>query len=324
MHGDHPAAHGEVEELLLENARVHDQAVAVVASGSGRWRFEDRDIGQGVRARVSGFGKIEGPLPALRTLALDGVIDDGRFPSSETPARQFAVASTRCDGQIVGFQRGPRSGDTAPPCPALSPDAHRRHAASDPGSDFEDSVSSPCRGVQQTTTQLSHEHRQDTTQPAQGPRRAREDRPGRDTGQAQGPDRPQDRVEEQRPPGSYEPDLVAGQKLPESPPLQSLEPLRNQLRVQRGDGRRRDQEQHGPEPEARGGGWKASSDHQARTEHRQRPHQHRRRDAEPLEEQGGDRRSHHSGSILDQGPFKNRVHRRMSGQGDPRQQSRPQ
>jgi hypothetical protein len=74
----HVPAHAEILELLLEDARVHDQAVAIVGTRAARRFLEHRDFGQAIGTVRSVLAEREALLPLSARGALLGVIHDLR------------------------------------------------------------------------------------------------------------------------------------------------------------------------------------------------------------------------------------------------------
>src|SRR4030095_11027351 len=84
------AAHAEVRELLLENPRVHDQAVAVGGAGAPGRLLEPRDVGESIRSVRPMLAEREALLAGAARRALLGVIHDLRRTLARTaPGRGF-------------------------------------------------------------------------------------------------------------------------------------------------------------------------------------------------------------------------------------------
>jgi hypothetical protein len=99
VHRHHATAHSEILELLLQDSRVHDQAVAIVASRAGRGLAEDPDVRQCVRASRAPLVEVEGLLPRSRARAFGGVIDDGGIRGAAAPGGDLPPRPLRRDRQ---------------------------------------------------------------------------------------------------------------------------------------------------------------------------------------------------------------------------------
>jgi hypothetical protein len=92
MHGDDAAPHTEVEQLLLQDPRIHDQAVAVVAARALGRQLEHRHVRTLVGADRPSLVELEGLLAPLRGARLAAVVDDLRLdPLLSTRSRRREV-----------------------------------------------------------------------------------------------------------------------------------------------------------------------------------------------------------------------------------------
>ena len=294
------AAHAEVRELLLENPRVHDQAVAVVGAGAARRLLEHRDVGEPIGSVRPMLAEREALLAGAARRALLGVIDDLRRTLARTArgrgfeTRRRGLAQLCFDGGLGLALRGHAHAPRAPlaphgeAAPTLLEAATRRREPPPRRAPRRDRRASGFR---------------DRAERERGQRRDREtdaaDRAlERDVRHRERAERRRQCVDEQRAPVPEHPDLVAGEQLAERAPLEPGEP-RERRAEQRRHGAGGKQQQRNGEAHARGGGRKPASGEEPRSDHCDDRHQQVGGQSDTAEQPRGDERAEAAAPVRD-------------------------
>ena len=267
-------------ELLLQDPRVHDQALAIVGARVLGRLLEDRHVGELIGTGAPGGLEAEGLLGLLGTARRVGVVDDfGSGAPRLGPRRGLVGVGLQQQRDLLhglALLAGPLEPRVAGPL--LAPHAEGGPAAleaeselGDPGPQAGHEPGGALKQGEEAARARAEEPGQSTAEQPDGPT-------GGESRRDQPPDGEQGGVEEQRPRGAEQPALLLREVVAEQSELPPRRPgpetgFEWRAGDQGGDRGGRGHEQSRADPEARGESRQATPRQEPHAEHRARGHQ---------------------------------------------------